>query len=111
MVIFGPIRTSEKASLQYHMRKFKQNVVAGRGERKDFFDLYTICQEVMDFDDMLRRGFELLPNLNRYHVLRSLNYFQEAEQTPPLRMKREYSWVAVKEFFSRKVTSYLERGI
>lgn len=85
----------------------KLNAVAGRGERKDFIDLYTICQDVMDFDEMLRRGFALLPNLNRYHILRSLVYFQDAEQTPPLRLFRDYSWSEVKQFFSRKVTRYL----
>lgn len=85
----------------------KLNAVAGRGDRKDFIDLYAICQEVMDFDEMLERGFELLPNLNQYHVLRSLVYFEDAEQTPPLRLFREYSWQEVKNFFNRKVSKYL----
>jgi len=57
----------------------KLNAVARRGERKDFIDLYTICQEVMDFKEMLQCGFSLLPNLKQYHVLRSLTYFQDGE--------------------------------
>jgi hypothetical protein len=88
----------------------KLNAVAGRGERKDFIDLYTVCQEVMDFEEMLERGFALLPNLNRYHVLRSLVYFQDAEKTPSLRLNREYSWTEVKRFFTEKVTRYLKKS-
>ncbi|WP_240984892.1 nucleotidyl transferase AbiEii/AbiGii toxin family protein [Acididesulfobacillus acetoxydans] len=40
----------------------KLKAIAGRGERKDFIDLYTICQEGMDFDEMLR---ELIENTNK----------------------------------------------
>ncbi|MHB1651794.1 MAG: hypothetical protein ACYCVD_04845 [Desulfitobacteriaceae bacterium] len=86
----------------------KLNAVAGRGERKDFIDLYCVCQEYLDFDEMLERGFTLLPNLNRYHVLRSLIYFDDAEQTPPLRLKRIYDWEEIKRFFTSHVKKYLK---
>jgi hypothetical protein len=88
----------------------KLNAVAGRGDRKDFIDLYAVCQEVMDFEAMLERGFALLPNLNQYHVLRSLVYFQDAENTPPLRLNREYSWIEVKRYFTEKVARYLKKS-
>ena len=59
---------------------------------------------------MLERGFALLPNLNQYHVLRSLVYFQDAENTPPLRLNREYSWIEVKRYFTEKVARYLKKS-
>lgn len=85
----------------------KLNAAAGRGDRKDFTDLYCVCQEGLDFGEMLERGFALLPNLNKYHVLRSLAYFEDAERTPPLRLRRSYDWEDIKRFFTAHVTKYL----
>ena len=85
----------------------KLNAVAGRGERKDFVDLYAVCQAGLSFEKMLLSGFPLLPNLNRYHVLRSLTYFEDAEETPPLRLFREYSWEEIKRFFREQTRHYL----
>lgn len=85
----------------------KLNAAAGRGDRKDFTDLYCVCQEGLDFGEMLERGFALLPNLNKYHVLRSLVYFDDAEPSPPLRLRRSYDWEDIKRFFTVHVTKYL----
>ncbi len=72
--------------------------VGQRGSRKDFIDLYHLGlagYPVRDFLDALPRkapgtGF------NPVHILRSLSYFEDAEQEPDPVMLVDYEWGAVR---------------
>lgn len=82
----------------------KLTAISGRGSRKDFADLYTILQD----GPSLSAYFDLLPRkydarrLNLYHILKSLTYFDDAEQEPMLRMLVPFKWAACKAFFIRE---------
>ncbi|MCX7967929.1 MAG: nucleotidyl transferase AbiEii/AbiGii toxin family protein, partial [Armatimonadetes bacterium] len=78
--------------------------ISQRGSRRDFVDLFFICQ-VMP----LERLMALLPkkyvgvkySLN--HILRSLVYFADAETEPMPKMIRSIRWSKVKRFFENEV--------
>ncbi len=72
--------------------------VAGRGSRKDFVDLYFYLQSGGDFAQALlwleKRFVDI--DYNRYHILKSLTWFTDAEAEPMPRMIREASWSRIK---------------
>jgi len=76
--------------------------IANRGTNKDFTDLYFICTQVISLDNLL---VELFPKkfsgqlYSMYHIVRSLQYFDDAEKSPPLDMLKPVVWDEVKRFF------------
>lgn len=83
--------------------------ISNRGARKDFIDLYVICRRVWPLAEALRA----LPRKfgTRYsvgHILRSLQYFEDAERDPvPRLLDSAVSWSDVKAFFRDQVRAYV----
>jgi len=75
--------------------------ISGRGSRKDFIDLFFILSGSLS----LRQIMELTTKkyganrVNRYHLLKSLTYFDDAEREPMPQMLRSVDWDACKRFF------------
>lgn len=90
----------------------KVEAIASRGARKDFIDLYFICQEPeLDLAAALR-AFELRfasARPDMLHRLKALTYFEDAEREPDLRLLRPAEWAEVKAFFERAVTQWWRR--
>ena len=79
----------------------KLAAAAGRGLRRDFVDLYVLAKRVAPLDALLtdfQRRFG--DTYSRYHLLRSLAYFDDAEHDPPLRLLDALSWDEVKAFLA-----------
>lgn len=84
----------------------KISTIMSRGKKRDFIDLYVVSQ---------RYGLEHLGELfkqkyakthyNFQSVLKSLAYFQDAEEDPMPDMLAPISWEEVKEFFRKAVPS------
>jgi len=78
--------------------------VSDRGTKRDFFDLYVLCHNLIP----LRQLFSYLPkkygrwNYNLNHIIRSLSYFADAEKDPRPRMLIDLSWKEVKDFFKEE---------
>lgn len=76
--------------------------IANRGSNKDFVDLYCICQEVISLEELI---FSLFPKkysgqqYSLYHAMKSLQYFEDAENSPPLDLIQPIEWETVKTFF------------
>ncbi|MCL0041536.1 nucleotidyl transferase AbiEii/AbiGii toxin family protein [Peptococcaceae bacterium] len=87
--------------------------ISQRGERKDFIDLYVILQEKRGTD--LELLFELLPlkfpesQINYYHIIKSLTYFEEAETE--LNMCNSIDWQEVKDFFMQEQKKIINKKI
>lgn len=79
----------------------KISAIAGRGARKDFVDLYFICKEVIPLPDVLQLFEEKFRGVpyERYHILKSLTYFDDAETELMPEMVRPVDWDGVKQFF------------
>ena len=73
--------------------------IGGRGSRKDFVDLYFYLRTsatLAGVFELLERRFRGL-DYNTYHLLKSLVYFEDAEEEPMPRMIRPVEWETVKE--------------
>ena len=85
--------------------------IAQRGTKKDFIDLHMILSSGWNFEaifDAVNRKF-LDTNYNRMHLLKSLSYFDDAEEDPMPKMLKETSWGQVKRELERWVQEYLIR--
>ena len=79
------------------MKRFPFNQ---RGTKRDFIDLYFICQHGYSLDDLLARLFEKYPTSYPIsHLIRALVYFEDAEQDASPRMLVPYNWDQIKQFF------------
>jgi hypothetical protein len=73
--------------------------IGGRGSRKDFIDLFFYLQTGGTLEGVFRlleHRFQGL-DFNQYHLLKSLVFFQGAEEEPMPRMIRPVEWETVKE--------------
>lgn len=75
----------------------KLEAISGRGSKKDFVDLYFLL-EIFSISELLGKypekyGVELS---NHYHLLKSLVYFEDAEQQPMPTMLQNVSWEDIK---------------
>ncbi|MBX5464887.1 MAG: nucleotidyl transferase AbiEii/AbiGii toxin family protein [Clostridia bacterium] len=87
----------------------KLNAVAGRGSRRDFVDLYALCQTGLGVHDLLRLARTRLHGLNEAHLLRSLVYFKDAEREPMPELLAGWSWADARRFFEEGVRRYLDQ--
>ena len=75
--------------------------VSQRGTKRDFFDLYWYTKNKEPLADVVKRiGFEY-PKLqhNYHHIMKSLTYFDDAEEDPEPQIFFEASWEQVKQYF------------
>lgn len=82
----------------------KISAICGRGKKRDFIDLYFICQKI-DLKQALtlyQRKYRGLSN-NLVHIYKSLVYFQDAETEPMPRMFIRVNWTEVKHFLEDEV--------
>lgn len=80
--------------------------LADRGTKRDFIDLYFICakNKIMTLADALvlyDKKFKTLAS-NRIHILKSMVYFDDAENDELPRMIEPVSWKEVKSFFEKE---------
>ncbi|MBU1085860.1 MAG: nucleotidyl transferase AbiEii/AbiGii toxin family protein [Candidatus Beckwithbacteria bacterium] len=83
----------------------KLHAIEDRGSKRDFVDLFWICKEIelVKIFDLYQQKYGNLED-RKYHILRSLNYFEDAESdTVKLQLKKPVDWEEVKEFFVKEV--------
>jgi hypothetical protein len=82
----------------------KLDAIASRGKKRDFIDLYFICQDVMGLGEILplvERKYAGV-TYNFVHLLKSLMYFEDADADPMPNMLRPGNWSDVRRFFERE---------
>ncbi len=89
----------ELASLK-DIAAMKIHAIESRGTKRDFVDLYFLSK-IFKLDEMLKFYDQKYLDLDNkmYHIIRSLDYFEDAEMDPMPNMLVETSWHAVKVFF------------
>lgn len=82
----------------------KIHAIEDRGTKRDFFDLYFLSKE-FSIEQMLELYDQKYHKLssNIYHIIRSLNYFTDAEIDNDPEMLIQTSWQEVKDFFQKEV--------
>lgn len=81
----------------------KITAVMNRGTKRDFIDLYYLSKtysidQMLDFYDLKFSDLEE----KKYHIVRSFNYFDDAEHDSEPQMLNDYSWIDIKEFFIKE---------
>ncbi len=86
----------------------KITAIASRGTRRDFIDLYSVSKKygLLLLLESFKKKYARV-NYSGIHILKSLTYFQEAEEDPMPDMLAELSWDEVKDFFRRQVPTFL----
>ena len=94
--------TSHLASIE-DIALMKMDALLSRANRKDFFDLYFICQDVplrLLFDNAPQK----FPSIRDFEVqvVKRLVYFESADDDPEPSLLKPASWQTVKEFFIKQ---------
>ena len=74
----------------------KLNAIAGRGSKKDFIDVFQLLKQ-FSLTEMLNFYSKKYPNGSEFMVLKSLLYFDDAENEPDPIMMLKITWEEVKE--------------
>jgi len=85
----------------------KLRIVADRGQKKDFYDLYTGVQR-LGIDRLADLSFKkFAKNVNYFHLLKGLTYFEDAEINPePMALDKSLTWDEVKKFFVTHIKDF-----
>ena len=79
--------------------------IAGRGSRKDFVDVYAYLEAGGDFPGLMEivRRRHANVSFNQVHLLRSLVYFDDAEDEPMPRMLHKVDWPEIRARLEEEV--------
>jgi hypothetical protein len=75
--------------------------ISDRNTKKDFIDLYMICHQGMAMETMFEmydKKYQVLEK-NKYTLIKSMTYFEEADMDIMPKMLVDISWDKVKKFF------------
>jgi hypothetical protein len=85
----------------------KLEAIAGRGKKRDFIDFAFVLArtgiDLKSFLELAKRKYG--PDLNLYHVLKSLVFFADADSDPDPKMLVEFSWPGIKKSLTAQVKS------
>ena len=82
--------------------------VARRGAKKDFFDIYFLLERYT-LAQLLAQFEKTLPNIDTFHIVKSMTYFGDAETELNPKMLIKVSWQTVKKTIEKKVEIYLKQ--
>jgi predicted nucleotidyltransferase component of viral defense system len=107
-VLFAPIVVEGVRMLEIRdIAPMKLKAVTQRGSKKDFYDIYYLLdyltiQQMLELFSLKFRQFEI------FHVLKSLNYFDDAEKYPdPVLFDKTVTWNKVKSKIQSAIKSHL----
>lgn len=85
----------------------KLQTISMRGSKKDFVDLYFLLERftLAELFTMTNEKYDAI-RFNQVHILKSLSYFDDAEQQPMPRLHHEVSWNEMKEKISKTIQTY-----
>ena len=89
----------------------KIKTISQRGSKKDFIDLYAVLKLKSTINEacgLFKKRFKA-SDINYYHVLKSLIFFEDAEQEPsPLMLLSgdAWEWGNIKSFFMNNINIF-----
>ena len=84
--------------------------ISQRGRKRDFVDLYWYCSHRESLRDVILRAARQYPGQekNLAHILKSLEYFADADIDVMPKIFFKASWEEIKKFFRREVKKVAE---
>jgi len=86
----------------------KLNAIAGRGAKKDFWDLYELLNHY-SFDQMMSFYQKKYPNNALIMIAKSITYFEQADQQPDPICFKNLSWEKIKKDIVKKFNIYIQK--
>ena len=82
----------------------KLQTIGMRGSKKDFIDIYFLLEKysLEDMFELMKTKYTKV-NYNTIHIMKSLVYFENAEQQPMPKMHKTLSWSDVKKTMIKAV--------
>lgn len=82
--------------------------ISMRGSKKDFIDLYVILQQIT-LEELFVKLEEKYTKVqyNYPHILKSLVYFNDADNQPMPRMHKDFSWEDVRDSIVKQVKAFI----
>ena len=88
----------------------KINAIEGRGTKKDFIDVYFLLQHY-SLEEILSFYQKKYPENSIFRALRSLSYFDDAEQQLMPKMFSSIEWKDMKNYILNQVELYSINGL
>ena len=86
----------------------KLMTISMRGSKKDFIDLNFILQQISLQDLFVRLEKKYTGvDYNYPHILKSLVYFDDADNQPMPRMHKDVTWETIKEGLMKEVKAFI----
>lgn len=84
----------------------KIDAISSRGTKRDFIDLYFICQKTKTINELLELYSQKYKSakFNKLHIIKSFVYFNDAENDVMPEMIEKISWEKVKKFFVENIS-------
>lgn len=114
------VNTFEKFSYDYNVVEgvrfaateeiiaLKLNAIAGRGAKKDFWDLYELLNHY-SFEEMISFYQKRYPNNALVMILKSITYFAEANLQPDPYCFKKLEWENIKKDIIKKFNIYIKK--
>ncbi|HIE38204.1 MAG TPA: hypothetical protein EYH30_01210 [Anaerolineales bacterium] len=98
---FGGVQVADLPDLA----AMKLEAISSRGTKRDFVDLYQICQTVFPLVEVFRHFERKYAGVrySMFHLLKNLAYFDDAGPDPMPEMLIPLDWEEVKQFFEGEV--------
>lgn len=103
-ILFPPIEIDGVRMLDIRdIAPMKLKAIAQRGSKKDFYDIYFLLN-LLPLSEMLRLFSEKFKQQEVFHVIKSLTYFEDAEQyADPKVFDGKVTWVKVQNRIFKEV--------
>ncbi|TSC95633.1 MAG: Uncharacterized protein Athens101410_389 [Parcubacteria group bacterium Athens1014_10] len=87
--------------------------ISQRGKKRDFFDAYWCAKNIESLENIIKRLPAQYPSVahNFHHILKSLAYFEDAEDDPEPEIYFKAGWREVKKFFKKEIFSIANKII
>jgi len=80
----------------------KLSAVAARGSKKDFYDIYFLLKQYT-LDEMFGFFDRKFDNMNKFHIIKSLTYFDDADKETDPKTTEKITWKKIKQAILREV--------
>jgi hypothetical protein len=107
-ILFPPLNSGGIRMLDIRdIAPMKLKAITQRGSKKDFFDIFFLLEK-MSLEGMLQLFQEKFKMYETFHVVKSLTYFEDAEQyADPIVFDPTVSWTQVKSSVKKAVSKLI----
>ncbi len=108
--LINPVRTVDDIRLLSveDIVPMKLSAVAGRGSKKDFYDIFYLL-EMYGLEQMISLFETKFPQTSKFHILKSLAFFSDAESEPDPQTIENTDWTVIKERITTAVNAFAGR--